>query len=479
MMLSVSQKFDGSKQPTVSIVAIVSNIKTVPLWSMLLSSISFMQFGIVVSLDNGLARTPPMGWLSWERFGCQTNCIAFPETCISEKLYLVQAKLLIELGLKDVGYVYVNIDDCWSERHRDETTKRLLPDKSRFPRGMKFIARTLHSWDLKLGLYGDIGSQTCVGYPGFKDHFDLDAQTLAEWEIDSIKVDACNANESLFNITYPAFGHALNKTGRPILYSCSWPNDYYEKHNHYEKPDYLNYGIKQTCNAWRNYFDVFDSWESIQKIINFWGRTGPNDVMIRAAGPGHFNDPDMLVVGNPGLSISEQQSQFCLWAIFAAPLLFSADLRNITKSSLDILLNREIIAVSQDVLGRQGWCAEHDPSSYTRIWIRELEPMNRIDASSDVVGFSDRWAVVLENYNTIFNAREITFDPKRHLPRLHKSKRSTTWNIFYVRDLIQQKDVGVFQGAFSAVVDESSVSMFLVTRQEANATSDGVSVQTK
>ena len=433
-------------------------LKVVILWN--------LSIGISLALDNGLAKTPPMGWLSWERFGCQTNCTEFPETCISETLYLTQAKLLIELGLKDAGYVSVNIDDCWSELQRDETTDRLVPDKSRFPRGIKFIAQTLHSWDLQLGLYGDIGSHTCVGYPGFEDHFDLDAQTLAEWEIDSIKVDACNANESLFNVTYPAFGRALNKTGRPILYSCSWPNDYYEKHNHYENPDYLNYGIKQTCNTWRNYFDVFDSWDSIQKIINFWGRTGPNDVMVRAAGPGHFNDPDMLVVGNPGLSISEQQSQFCLWAIFAAPLLFSADLRNIPQPSLDILLNMEIIAVNQDVLGRQGWCAEHDPSSYTRVWIRELEPTTQIDTSSYVVlGSSDRWAVVLQNYNTIFNARKIIFDPKRHLPRPHKTESSLMWNNFSVRDLIKKKDVGVFQGTFSTIVDESSVSMFLVTRQ--------------
>jgi hypothetical protein len=242
-----------------------------------------------LALDNGLALTPPMGWLSWERFGCETDCTAFPDTCISEHLYLEQAQLLVSTGLRDAGYNYVNIDDCWSQMGRDPKTGKLVEDRTRFPSGLKHLSRTLHSQGLFLGLYGDIGTKTCVGYPGFYGHFNLDAQTLAwDFEIDSIKVDACNADEALFNVTYPAFGAALNRTGRPILYSCSWPNDYYERHNHWEVPDYLNHGIKQTCNQWRNYFDVFDSWESISKITDFWARSGPRDVMVRAAHYGPF-----------------------------------------------------------------------------------------------------------------------------------------------------------------------------------------------
>jgi alpha-N-acetylgalactosaminidase len=172
-------------------------------------------------------------------------------------------------------------------------------------------------------------------------------------------VDACNADESNFNITYPAFGAALIRADRPIQSSCLWPNDYYEKRHHGEDPDYLNYGIKQTCNLWENYFDVFDRWESLSQIIDFWRRDqGPEDVMIRAAGVGHWNDPDMLVVGNPGLSVAEQQAQFAFWAIFAAPLMISADLRTMSGESRGILLNTESIAVNQDPLGRQGCCAD-------------------------------------------------------------------------------------------------------------------------
>jgi hypothetical protein len=227
--------------------------------------IFFVLNALALALDNGLARQPPMGWLSWERFGCQTNCSEFPDTCISEKLYLNQARLLVEKGFRDAGYIYVNIDDCWSEMERENG--KIVEDRSRFPSGLKNLSRELHSWGLRLGLYGDIGSKTCIGYPGFQGNFDLDAHTLVfDFDVDSIKVDACHANESEFNITYPAFGAALNRTGRPILYSCSWPNDYYERHNHWEDPDYLNHGIKQSCNLWRNYIDVSDSWEAILKL---------------------------------------------------------------------------------------------------------------------------------------------------------------------------------------------------------------------
>eukprot|EP00934_Nitzschia_sp_Nitz4_P001959 Nitzschia sp. Nitz4//scaffold88_size82704//3250//6228//NITZ4_005279-RA/size82704-processed-gene-0.62-mRNA-1//-1//CDS//3329559455//1959//frame0 len=321
--------------------------------------------GEIHALNNGLALTPPMGWLSWERFGCQLDCNRFPDTCVSERLYLRQAQRLVQDGYLEAGYEYINIDDCWSAMDREN--ENWVENRTRFPHGIKHLSTTLHTWGLKLGLYADIGSQTCMGYPGLQGHFEQDAQTLADWGIDSVKVDACHANETLFNETYPAFGVALNQTGRPIMYSCSWPNDYYERHHHWEDPDYLNHGIKQTCNLWRNYIDVSDSWDSIEQIIQFWARTGPNDTMVRAAGMGGWNDPDMLVVGNPGLSLSEQQAQFAFWAIFAAPLMISADLYAMPEESRAILLNREVIAVNQDPLGRQGWYAGNLPGN-GRVW---------------------------------------------------------------------------------------------------------------
>jgi hypothetical protein len=203
-----------------------------------------LSLDVAVALDNGLALTPPMGWLSWDRFGCQTNCVEFPNACISEELYLAQARMLVEEGYRDVGYKYVNIDDCWSEKERVDG--KIVADRTRFPSGIKALSTTLHSWGLLLGLYGDIGSKTCEGYPGYEGNFDIDAQTLAfEFEVDSIKVDGCNANVSDFNVTYPKFRAALNRTGRPMLYSCSWPAYAYNN-----AQQYLNHGIKQNCNLW-------------------------------------------------------------------------------------------------------------------------------------------------------------------------------------------------------------------------------------
>jgi hypothetical protein len=186
-----------------------------------------------------------------------------------------------------------------------------------------------------------------------------------------------------------------------------------------------------------------------------------------------------LVIGDPGLSISEQQSQFSLWAIFSAPLMFSADLRTMAKESRDILLNREIIAINQDALARQGWCAEHNPSTYTRIWVRELEPSVSstfaVNASPPRVGSSDRWAVVLENYNTIFNSQKIVLEPLRHFrisfQEQEDGRGDGDWTSFSVRDVTHKNDMGAFENTFTATVDESSVATFLVTRQTPHYTS--------
>ena len=390
----------------------------------------------VYGLDNGVAMTPPMGWLSWEKYGCEIDCIKNPTTCLSETLIRKQAQLLVEEGYKDVGYTYINIDDCWSNKHgRDPISNKIVPDPIRFPNGMKSLSNFIHSLDLKFGLYGDIGTKTCMGYPGFGDsdddddstrYFELDATTFAiEYEIDMIKVDTCNSNETLFNLTYPLFGHFLNQTGRRIVYSCSWPNDYYEQHNHYEIPDVLNHGIKQTCNMWRNYFDISDDWSnSVVKIIEFYARNSSQDVMIKAAGKGHWNDPDQLLIGDHnGLSLSQQQIQFALWSIFSAPLFISSNLEKISNESKAILQNTEIISVNQDPLGRQGYCIFKN--DFTRIWIRELQPMtaaamidnHECDGGGDVPTLP-RWKLDGDNKT------QILLQEKRYSrPRYHRHLR--------------------------------------------------------
>jgi len=412
-----------------------------------------------------------MGWLSWERFGCNIDCDRYPDSCISERLYLQQAKALVRDGYLDAGYSYVNVDDCWSEVNRDGDGN-LVEDRKRFPSGMRNLSRTLHEMGLKFGLYGDIGSATCAGYPGFADHFEQDARKLAlEYEVDSIKVDGCHSDSSIYNITYPTFGTALNKTGRPILYNCQWPLYLPQSQRHGESPDILTTQIRSTCNQWRNYHDVADSWGSVRSVIDYWSRNSSEDVLVRAAGPGGFNDPDMLVVGNPGLSLSEQKAQFALYAVFASPLMISADLLRMPKESKRILLNREVVSVNQDRLGRQGWCVEGCSSS-NRVYVRELTPsrLHRrsqkdgrnstvYDVSVPPKGTSDTWAVVLANFKSMFGPKQMLFDPVRHLPR------GDSWTTTYsVRDLFDHESSESVVGSFAVDVDESSVRMFKVQR---------------
>jgi alpha-N-acetylgalactosaminidase len=278
--------------------------------------------------------------------------------------------------------------------------------------------------------------------------------------VDSIKVDGCNSDPSIYNHSYPEFGAALNRTGRRILYNCQWPL-YQSSSKHGEDPDLLNTQIRRTCNQWRNYYDVADSWENVRSIIDYWSRSSEDDVLVRAGGAGHWNDPDMLVVGNPGLSVSEQQAQFALWSIFAAPLLVSADLRFIPEESRSILLNEEVIAVNQDPMGRQGYCPEGSDSSH-RVYVRELLPTTGDRCPK---GTSDTWAVVLANLESYFAHAPVTFDPSVHLP---KRGDSSAWHEYHVRDLIRHEDLGLHAGPFTVYIDESSVRMFKVTRYDAD-----------
>ncbi|KAK7503869.1 hypothetical protein BaRGS_00004992 [Batillaria attramentaria] len=236
-------------------------------------------------LDNGLARTPPMGWLSWQRYRCNTDCKNQPEECISESLYKAMADRMVSDGYRDAGYVYVNIDDCWPAKKRDANLS-LVADPDRFPSGIKALADYVHAKGLKLGIYSDMGSETCGGYPGSKFYMERDAQTFAAWGIDSLKLDGCYSTIDDFPIGYPIMGLELNKTGRPILYSCSWPAYYTGKKL---IPPYKD--IAQNCNLWRNYDDIDDSFDSVTNIIQWFAQDKGN--FTKVAGPGNWNDPDM------------------------------------------------------------------------------------------------------------------------------------------------------------------------------------------
>ncbi|XP_077298228.1 alpha-N-acetylgalactosaminidase-like [Arctopsyche grandis] len=321
----------------------------------------------VVALNNGLAKTPPMGWMSWGRYRCNTDCDNYPTECISEDLFKAVADEFISGGYADVGYEYIIIDDCWMENERDYLGK-LMPDYRRFPSGIENLSEYIHSYGLKFGMYENYGNVTCEGYPGSKYHIATDVQQFAEWKIDYLKLDGCFTLSKELDYGFPEFSKQLNKTGRPIVFSCSWP--YYQEHIFNIMPQYEL--VKKYCNLWRNYHDISSSWQSIKNTINFYGKNHKR--MASYAGSGHWNDPDMLMIGNPGLSVSQCRIQMAMWAILAAPLIMSNDLIHISKETKDILLNREIIAVDQDPLGIQGSMFK-DIFGDLKIWTRPLIPV--------------------------------------------------------------------------------------------------------
>ncbi|XP_072943058.1 alpha-N-acetylgalactosaminidase-like isoform X2 [Epargyreus clarus] len=325
---------------------------------MLLLVLIALQLTSTLALDNGLVPTPPMGWLSWQRFRCITDCKKYPNECISEDLIQRQALLMVSEGYLDAGYEYVGIDDCWLEKERD-ADGRMVPDRHRFPSGMKSLSDFLHSKGLKFAMYQDYGTKTCAGYPGVLGHEALDVKTFVEWEIDYLKLDGCYVETDKMDTGYPEFGKLMNESGRPIVYSCSWPA--YQK-----KPNYKS--IAEHCNLWRNYDDIMDSWQSLTNISDWFAEN--QDELVQYAGPGHWNDPDMLLIGNYGLSWDQARVQMAVWSILAAPLLMSVDLATIRPEFKEILLNRDAIAVDQDPLGKQG--RRVGKIKNIEIWNREL-----------------------------------------------------------------------------------------------------------
>ncbi|CAJ0589230.1 unnamed protein product [Cylicocyclus nassatus] len=304
--------------------------------------------GAVIALENGLARTPPMGWMSWATFFCQTDCEKYPNKCISEKLYQDMADRLVEDGFLDAGYNRVHIDDCWMERSRDKHG-RLVADRKRFPSGIKKLAKYMHDRNLELGIYEDFGTKTCEGYPGSLNHINTDAKTFASWDVDYLKLDGCYVDTALMPSGYPKMERALNRTGRPIVYACGWPFFFYKA----GKEAQVNYDeVRAACNSWRIYEDVLGSWDSIAGIIRFVDKN--QDVLAAAQKPGGWNDPDMLVVGLPNVTIDQAMLQMTLWSMWSAPLIMSNDLRKLEPEFKKVLLNRDVIAIDQDPMGLMG-----------------------------------------------------------------------------------------------------------------------------
>jgi alpha-galactosidase len=292
-----------------------------------------------------LARTPPMGWNSWNKFAGRVDDAAVRGV----------ADAMVSTGMKKAGYVYVNIDDTW-EGTRDAqgniTSNRKFPD-------MKALADYVHSKGLKIGLYSSPGPKTCAGYEGSYGHEEQDARTYAAWGFDYLKYDWCSASAIYQNSDMPAvyqkMGDALLATGRPIVYSLC----------QYGLEKVQDGGAMAGGDLWRTTGDINDSWKSMERL-GFELQAG----LETAAGPGHWNDPDMLEIGNGGMTDTEYRTHMSLWAMLAAPLLAGNDLRSMSPATAGILMNSEVVAVDQDKLGQQG--RQISKSGDQEIWVRKL-----------------------------------------------------------------------------------------------------------
>ena len=297
---------------------------------------------------NGLAMTPPMGWNSWNKFNCNVN----------EAVVRATADAMAANGMRDAGYRYVVIDDCW---HGTRDANGVIGwDKARFPSGLKALGDYIHAKGLKFGIYSDAGAQTCGGRPGSQGHEYQDAITYASWGVDYLKYDWCKSGTRNAEEAYALMADALRSTGRPVLLSiCEWG-----KNRPWEWASKIG-------NMWRTTGDIMDKWRGKHEYsLDLNAIVDLNEPLWPFAGPGHWNDPDMLEVGNGGMTDVEYRSHFSLWALMAAPLIAGNDVAAMTPATRDILLNREVIAIDQDPLGIQGHRIRDDGDQ--ELWARPL-----------------------------------------------------------------------------------------------------------
>ena len=361
-----------------------------------------------------LAATPPMGWNSWNKFACQ----------VDEGKIRRTADAIVSSGMRDAGYAYVVIDDCWQgARDRDGF---ITADPVKFPAGIKALADYVHTRGLKFGIYSDAGAKTCGGRPGSQGHEYQDAITYARWGVDYLKYDWCETGTRNAEEAYRTMATALAATGRPILLSlCEWGT---------AKPWLWSPQVGQ---MWRTTGDITDWWAGKQDYSNgITAIVDLNEPLWPFSGPGHWNDPDMLEIGNGGLSDTEYRSHFSLWAMMAAPLIAGNDVAGMTPATQTILTNREVIAVDQDALGQQGHRVARDGDHET--WMRPLS--------------GGRRAVLLFNRGKTPARIAATWAQLGYPPLLRA----------HVRDVWTHRDLPVSAGDIAADVAPHGVVMLVV-----------------
>lgn len=355
----------------------------------------------------GLAKTPPMGWNSWNKFGCN----------VSEKLIMETADAMVLSGMKDAGYQYVVIDDCWQIAR--DSLGFIVADPQRFPSGIKALADYIHSKGLKFGIYSCAGDKTCAGRPGSRGHEYQDALMYAKWGVDYLKYDWCSTENLNALGAYTTMSRAIREAGRPIVLSiCEWGGN---------KP--WEWGA-EVGHMWRTTGDIYDcfdceyshgTWSSwgVMKILDM------QDGLREYAGPGHWNDPDMLEVGNGGLTVNEGRAHFSMWCMLAAPLIAGNDLTSMSEETLEILTNTDAIAINQDALGIQGFKFAAKDSVET--WFKPLE--------------NGDWAVCFLNRSS--TPAKVGFDWKTKVyDDFSKRDLGATKSVYQVFDVWKKKSLG-------------------------------------
>ncbi len=362
--------------------------------------------GLAYAQEKGPAQTPPMGWNSWNHFACK----------VKEADVRSAADAIVSTGMKSAGYVYVNIDDCWQGK-RDE--QGVIRPNEKFP-DMKRLSDYVHGKGLRLGIYSSPGPKTCGGYEGSLGHEEQDAQTYAGWGIDYLKYDYCSFQGDVPAqiAAYKKMHDALEKTGRPIVFSL------------------CQYGMDRSWawapsiggNLWRTTGDINDSYDRMAYLG--FGQNG----LERFAGPGHWNDPDMLEVGNGKMSKDEYRTHMSLWCLLAAPLLAGNDLSKMTPETLELLTNPEVVALDQDTLGVQGRRVAQE--GQLEVWVKPLAD------GSKAVG--------------LFNRGEST------MPVTALYRDIGVGDTASVRDLWEKRDLGSFKSRFTAQVPSHGVVLVKV-----------------
>jgi len=378
-----------------------------------------------------LAPTPPMGWNSWNTF--QTN--------ISEQLVKGIADVMVSSGMKDAGYTYLVLDDGWMAMERDPKTGDLIPDPQKFPNGLKPVIDYVHSKGLKFGLYNCAGTKTCAGYPGTRGYEYQDARFYASLGTDYLKFDWCNSEGINAKEAYTTMSKALKTAARPIVFSlCEWGNN---------QPWLWAEPVGQ---LWRTTGDIAAQFDGIKSYGN-WHANGVmtivdmQDTLRKYAGPNHWNDPDMLEVGN-GLNPAQNRSHFSLWAMLAAPLIAGNDLRKMTGETRSVLTNKDAIAINQDVLGIQGFRYSNKDSIQT--WFKPLS--------------NGDWAVCFVNRSSVAKQVDFNWQNEAVIDSLFNKNLDVKTTTYRLRDLWTKKDFGSTKSPLKTTIQPYDVLMLRLTK---------------